>query len=401
MLVHACLATPLRSLLRSLAAHRTPQSHLPIKMASSNAAVTNQPPANGGASGLVAPGAVEEPRAGVSTTMVGWGPGELGRGCCWTIATCPYRATQATRLSSITEQQKDFAHFCNVSYNDPGDRPTELRGYELLQDDMPLRDGVDESGATTEPLNGQRWMVYRHPNRVNHVLVFRGTVDKLDMEYDAHLLTKGLADHKLVMDSAAFSLRAMIFLEKQAKDEGDARAGGAGSLDTTCLKFWVAGHSLGGSTAMGVMLLLNDPIDMVATLEDSAKSNKTRRQFLETYKEKIADVYTAAAAESGTSRPYDLVGGDIFNPGSAPRCLLFSNPWVCLFGCLSTPAWIISRCGMFWYRLCTYRHHGPGADQLVNNHHILGDTISMTFRMGKEKSYWPNHWKVHAIAQFL
>lgn len=136
-----------------------------------------------------------------------------------------------------------------VSYSDPGDRPAELRGYELLQGEMPLRGGADESSATTEPLNGRRWMVYRHPNKVNHALVFRGTVDHLDMEYDAHLLSKGLADHKLMMDSAAWALRAMLFLEKQAKDEREnTNADRAGDPDATCLKFWVTGHSLGGAT---------------------------------------------------------------------------------------------------------------------------------------------------------
>ncbi|CAM9484931.1 unnamed protein product [Ectocarpus sp. 8 AP-2014] len=366
------------------------------------AAVTEQPPADDGTSGLVGPMGTEEPTVGVSNTMVNWGPGEMGMSCCWTIFSCPYRATQASRLSSITEQQRDFAHFCNVSYSNPDDRPTELRGYELLQGDMPLRDGADESGATTEPLNAQRWMVYRHSNRVNHALVFRGTVDKLDIEYDAHLLTKGLADHKLMMDSAAFALRAMVFLEKQAKEERDAGAGGADNLDTTCLKFWVTGHSLGGATAMGVMLLLNDPVAMAATLEANAKTHKSRQQFLEMYREKIVDTYNAAVAERYSNRPYELVGGDIFNPGSAPRCILLSNPCVCLFGLLSLPAYIISRCGLFCYRCCKQRRqHGPRADLLVNNHHVLGDTISMTFRMGKEQSYWPNHWKMHAIAQFL
>ena len=115
-------------------------------------------------------------------------------------------------------------------------------------------------------------MVYRHPNKVNHALVFRGTVDHLDMEYDAHLLTKGLADHKLMMDSAAWALRTMLFLEKRAQDERDDRdhaaaaaapaaattttagSGVAGSADPLgggdrrCLKFWVVGHSLGGAT---------------------------------------------------------------------------------------------------------------------------------------------------------
>lgn len=136
-----------------------------------------------------------------------------------------------------------------VSYSDPSDRPVELRGYDLLQDEIPL--WGNDSGAT-EPLNGVRWMVYRHPNKVNHALVFRGTVDRLDMEYDAHLLTKGLADHKLMMNSAAWTLRAMLFLEKRAQDERDTADGGVRSADPPgdrrCLKFWVAGHSLGGAT---------------------------------------------------------------------------------------------------------------------------------------------------------
>lgn len=49
-----------------------------------------------------------------ANTVVRWGPGEMGRGCCWTLFTCPYRASQASCLSSITEQERDFANFCNV-----------------------------------------------------------------------------------------------------------------------------------------------------------------------------------------------------------------------------------------------------------------------------------------------
>lgn len=137
-----------------------------------------------------------------------------------------------------------------MSYSNPRDRPVELRGYELLQDQLPLLGG--ESGGT-EPLNAERWMVYRHPNKIDHVLVFRGTADKLDMEYNAHLLTKGLAEHKLMMDSASWALRAFLFLEKQAQDErnntgGDGNDGTAVDPDARCLKFWITGHSLGGAT---------------------------------------------------------------------------------------------------------------------------------------------------------
>ncbi|CAN0257117.1 unnamed protein product [Ectocarpus sp. 4 AP-2014] len=368
------------------------------------ATVVEQPAATDGAKGLVEEAGVQQPVADVPNTVVRWGPGEMGRGCCWTVATCPFRACQASSISSISEQEKDFAHFCNVSYSKPGDRPTELRGYELLQGEMALRGGADDSGNTTEPLNGERWMVFRHPNKINHALVFRGTVDRLDMEYDAHLLTKGLADHQLMMDSAAFALRAMIFLEERARAERDAAAGddSSGDPNRNCLKFWVTGHSLGGATAMGVMLLLNDIPAMAKTLENNAKQYKARHKFYETYREKIVEVYDAAVTERGTNRPFDLVGGDIFNPGSTPRCLLLSNPCVVIFGCLSFPAFVISRVSLFWYRCCKQgRQHGPRADKLVKNHHVLGDTISMTFRMGNEKSYWPNHWKLHAIAQFL
>lgn len=69
---------------------------------------------------------------------------------------------------------------------------------------------------------------------------------------------------------------------------------------------------------MGVMLLLHDILAMAQTLEANAKQRKHRHVFSERYKEQIVEVYTAAVAERGT-RPYDLVGGDIFNPGAAPR----------------------------------------------------------------------------------
>lgn len=70
------------------------------------AAVTEQPTDDG---------APPVPQSPMVNTMVRWGPGEMGRGCCWTLFTCPYRASQASPLSSITEQERDFANFCNVS----------------------------------------------------------------------------------------------------------------------------------------------------------------------------------------------------------------------------------------------------------------------------------------------
>lgn len=71
--------------------------------------------------------------------------------------------------------------------------------------------------------------------------------------------------------------------------------------------------------AMGVMLLLNDIPAMARTLEETAERYKNRRRFFEAYEKDIAAVYAAAVAERGTDVLYDLVGGDVFNPGSAPR----------------------------------------------------------------------------------
>lgn len=74
-----------------------------------NATVTEQPAHDDGAA-TPAP----QQQSTAANTVVRWGPGEMGRGCCWTVFTCPYRASQASRISSITEQERDFAHFCYV-----------------------------------------------------------------------------------------------------------------------------------------------------------------------------------------------------------------------------------------------------------------------------------------------
>lgn len=71
--------------------------------------------------------------------------------------------------------------------------------------------------------------------------------------------------------------------------------------------------------AMGVMLLLNDIPAMLKTLKDYAERHKNRHVFLEGYEKQIVEVYTAAVAERGANCLYDLVGGDVFNPGSPPR----------------------------------------------------------------------------------
>lgn len=73
------------------------------------ATVTEQPADDDGATP-----APQQQQPNAANTVVRWGPGEMGRGCCWTISTCPYRASQASRISSITEREKDFANFCYV-----------------------------------------------------------------------------------------------------------------------------------------------------------------------------------------------------------------------------------------------------------------------------------------------
>lgn len=77
-------------------------------------------------------------------------------------------------------------------------------------------------------------------------------------------------------------MRVMLFLVEQHADRFPKR--------DTRLKFRVAGHSLGGAVAMGVMLLLHNIPDITDLLQRNERKQENRglASFFSTFKENVA-----------------------------------------------------------------------------------------------------------------
>lgn len=215
--------------------------------------------------------------------------------------------------------------------------------------------------------------MYRAPDQVGHVLVFRGTAGREDLRH-ASTLYRGFGEHEYTCDAAVWSMRVMTFLASQHHRDGGSHTFFGPSLgavaigisllllyamnvavwflpqapllavgvavwsikvtrslvrkrsknddnngDTGGLKFLVTGHSLGGAVAMGVLLLLHDIPATAQHLEKDARSLAAGPDFKH-FKREVVDVWYAAIAERGLlpGLSFDLVGGHIFNPGAIP-----------------------------------------------------------------------------------
>lgn len=90
------------------------------------------------------------------------------------------------------------------------------------------------------PLNNTRWAVYRAPDQVGHVLVFRGTAGREDLRHNWTLL-RGFGEHEYMHDAAVWSMRVMTFLVSRHHRDGGSRP--------------FSGPSL-GAVAIGISLLL-------------------------------------------------------------------------------------------------------------------------------------------------
>lgn len=159
----------------------------------------------------------------------------------------------------MTHTEKLFACLSDEVYKEPGNNPREHRtercGYTLVQGEIPA---VGDKPAVS--LTGKRWAGYRAPNQVDHVLAFRGTADRLDA-FNGLKLAAGVFDHlDYMIDATVWSLQVMLYLARKHESEG--HIGG--------LKFSVTDHSLGGTLAMGVVVLLHDiPVTAQRHADDS------------------------------------------------------------------------------------------------------------------------------------
>ena len=319
--------------------------------------------------------------------------GGMGRSFLETAVSLPRRVLGRLRVEDMATEEKDFAHFSEEVYKKPNHRQTTLRGYTLLQTEIPGREGP-------MPLNDKRWGVYRAPNGINHVLVFRGTADLEDVGHDIDLCG-GFGEHEYTMDAAVWSLRVILFFAEQ---HADRRHNGE-SDDEACLKFRVAGHSLGGAVAMGVILHLHD-IPLVAQHLEGDASTRNHYSDVANFKREIVDPWKDTTSRSETMPLYELCGGHVFNPGAWPRDLNRD------FATLRTVASDI-RGGKYVSLLHLFlrppeARNSHDVYKRVTTHHILGDLVSCCYRMGDEKSYLPKNkagsvlaWRPHRMENFL
>lgn len=425
--------------------------------------------------------------------------GQMGRGLWETLLTLPRRAWQRCHIEHMTTEEKACAQLSDAVYHVPGKRSTEkcyLGGYRLVEDEIPA---VGDLPAI--PLNDKRWAVYRAPDKVGHVLAFRGTAEREDLRHDL-TLNSGFGEHEYMFDAAVWTMRVVTFLASQHKEGGShtfsdpslgAVAIGISLLllyavnvalwflpqapllaagvalwsikvtrslvrksskngdkkgDTGGLKFLVTGHSLGGAVAMGVFLMLHDIPATAQHLEKDARSLAAGPDF-KRFKREVVDVWYAAIVQRGLvpGLSFDLVGGHVFNPGAipgtpdAPRAQIASTvaggsiaeaiTWLSYISSGSSPLVIngagyvtsLSVAEMAWAAalnigvgvgiflgasaLATKLFHTHRArlrgslDKQVTTHHILGDLLSCSFRMGTEKSYSPRLTNFHTIGNFL
>lgn len=210
------------------------------------------------------------------------------------------------------------------------------------------------------------------------------------------------------MEAAVWSMRVMLFLVEQHADRCPKR--------DTRLKFRVAGHSLGGAVAMGVMLLLHNIPDVTDLLQRNARERENRglASFFSTFKENVADPWFDVIGRRGTDACYEFGGGHIFNPGAFPRLKRKGKLSVC-----DKDVRPVVEIGLY-VALCLLNEYrgvdDSSIDKQVITHHVIGDILSCSFRLGTEKSYlthgssWETgkrsfaklrRWRPHSLINFL
>ncbi len=304
--------------------------------------------------------------------------------------------------------EKDHAHLSQQVYEDPDSRKIMFRAYVHVREEIPAV-GTEPS----VPLNGKRWAVYRSPDDNLFVLAFRGTKGMNDIGHDVNLINTPFGKHQYIREAARWSLKVMLFLASRCDD-------------TTCLKFSLTGHSLGGTVAMGVLLLLHDVPSTGQYLRacmDEGRESPGGLPDYQTYADEILHPWECAKqARTGGTLPYEIVGGHIFNPGAWPNLAPggLERAATAARGvarAASRSGGVSARVGVPLAGLAfvaalvepEIRHMRErrrdrdveSVDKLITTHHMLGDPFSNNFGLGREKSYAPTALSTHTIENFL
>lgn len=291
--------------------------------------------------------------------------------------------------------EKDHAYLSKEVYENPDSRKMMLRTYIHHREEIPA-----QGTRPRVPLNGERWAVYRAPDQPRFVLAFRGTniASREDRTHGMNLIDTPIGKHKYIMDAAAWSLQVMLFLASQRRDG-------------TRLKFSLTGHSLGGTVAMGVLLLLHDVPGTARRLAAGVEVFQDVRGLpdSETYaREFLGPWHAAKQGRTWTTPPYEIVGGDIFNPGAWPTPTDVAGG-VAIAGTAMVSVPMAAAATAFAFLGSTPQQSSErrddrdveSIDSLITTHHILGDPLSLNFGLGKEKSYGTSRVLKHSIKNFL
>ncbi|CAM9126240.1 unnamed protein product [Ectocarpus sp. 13 AM-2016] len=311
------------------------------------------------------------------------------------LRTLGSRYKGRSKKSEMSTIEKDHAHLSKEVYENPDSRKMILRAYIHRRDEIP-----GEGTRPSVPLNGERWAVYGAPDEPRFVLAFRGTniTSRDDRTHGMNLIDTPIGKHKYIMDAAAWSLQVMLFLASQRRDG-------------TCLKFSLTGHSLGGTVAMGVLLLLHDVPGTARRLAAGEEifQDVAGLPDYETYAREFLGPWNVAKERmTWATSPYEIVGGDIFNPGAWPTQKDVAGG-VAIAGAAMVSAPMAAAATAF-----AFASSIPGQsserrddrdvnsiDSLITTHHILGDPLSLNFGLGKEKSYGTSKMFKHNINNFL
>ncbi|CAN0451753.1 unnamed protein product [Ectocarpus sp. 12 AP-2014] len=311
------------------------------------------------------------------------------------LRTLRSRYKGRSKKSEMSTIEKDHAYLSKEVYEKPDSRKTRLREYIHRCDEIP-----GEGTRPSVPLNGERWAVYGAPDEPRFVLAFRGTniTCRDDRTHDMNLIDTPISKHKYIMDAAAWSLQVMLFLASQRRDGNS-------------LKCSLTGHSLGGTVAMGVLLLLHD---VPGTARRLAAGEEIFQHVgglpdYEIYaREFLGPWNVAKEGRTWATSPYEIVGGDIFNPGAWPTAKDIAGG-VVIAGAAMVSAPMAAAATAFAFARSISRQSSErcddrdvnSIDSLVTTHHILGDPVSLNFGLGKEKSYGTSKMSKHSINNFL
>lgn len=350
-------------------------------------------------------------------------PGEMGRGLIETVLTLPRRLVRTSHLEDMTDEEKAFACLSSEVYKKPGNDDDDNNpasdehrgarcGYTLLRGEIPAVAGDDGPAVR---LNDTRWAVFRAPNQVDHVLAFRGTVDRRDALNDVLLFHGDFDQHKYMLNATVWALRLILFLSTQHDNGG----GGGGGL-----RFLVTGHSLGGRGDGSYGPAPRYPHHRQA----SSERHEVPAASLGRLERGEGQLERGGRAVRACRRTH-------FNPGAWPGPVgpvaggsAVVGFWLtgafAVTGAAATAAMcavtVGSGCALAMY---LYRSHterlSDRVDKRVTTHHIIGDVVSGFFRLGTEKNYMPKdkrarrlatacspgkigkEWGCHSIANFL